>query len=444
MTTVLSTLDPTDSSEVAEKGEPKLEAPNEVITTSQLSGAWRYGAAALLLVGALFQSRPLFALGLLLASALGVAWLWARWCLHDLRVERRLSQHRAFWGEEVRMSQVFTNAKPLPVPWLAVDDQFPMLEVLSISGIPIQKARRRQVSTALSLSWYERVTRHYTLQCTTRGEHEFGPVDIRSGDIFGLFRRSETIRTAQTLLVYPRYVPLTHLGLPARQPFGDSKALQPLSTDPLRFRAVREYAQGDSPRFVHWRASARRGVLQTKLFEPSATPQLFIFCNQDTFANVWEGIDRETLELTITVAASIANHALEEGYMVGLQVNVFAPSSDRQIKLLPSRDPNQLTRILEFLALVRGWSGLPMEELLRAERRTIPRGSTLVIVTGVVTAQMLDILVTLRRAGHPITLVETSASPRAAKPEHVATEDALNDQGITYYYVDAAEQGLEF
>src|SRR5205085_1190480 len=112
-----------------------------------------------------------------------------------------------------------------------------------------------------------------------------------------------------------------------------------LATDPLRIRAVREYATGDSPRFINWKATARRGALQTKLFDPAATPRLFIFCNQDTFSHIWEGIDIDTLELTITVAASLANHALEEGYMVGLQVNAFVASSDRQVKLMPSRDP---------------------------------------------------------------------------------------------------------
>ncbi len=416
---------------------------NETTTTSQVSSAWGYAVAAMLAIGALFQSKPVFGLGLLLGAALGLAWLWTRWSLRDLKVERRFSQQRAFWGEEVDMAQVFINAKPLPVPWLAVDDHIPgAVEILSLPATPTHKARMRQVSAALSLAWYERVTRHYTLKCAARGEHEFGPIDIQSGDIFGLFRRSETVQTPQTLLVYPRYVPVERLGIPARQPFGDFRASQPLATDPLRIRSVREYAQGDSPRYINWKATARRGALQTKLFEPAATPQLFIFCNQDTFANIWEGIDRETLELTITVVASLANHALNEGYMVGLQVNVFAASSDRQVKLPPSRDPDQFTRILENLARVKGWSGLPMEDLIRAERRSIPRGATLVIVTGVVTADILDVLLALRRAGHAITLIETVGSPRASKWERLATPDTLNAQGITYYLVEDAEQGL--
>src|SRR5262245_352607 len=138
----------------------------EVVTSSQVTSVWWWVAGFMIVGGALFGSRPVFGLGLLLGAALGVAWVWARWCLRDLRVERHFGQTRAFWGEEVDMSQVFTNAKALPVPWLAVDDHFPGgLELVSGGAAPSHKARTRQVSTALSVGWYERVSRHYTLKC---------------------------------------------------------------------------------------------------------------------------------------------------------------------------------------------------------------------------------------------------------------------------------------
>lgn len=421
-----------------EQGQRREAKREKAITVSQLSQFWVTGALFTIGAGALFGSAPLFGLGLLIAAALVVSRVWANYCLNSLSVERRFSHTRAFWGEEVDMAQVFTNAKPMPVPWLAVEDEMPASLPVSAEGATSHISVRRQVlNTAISLRWYERVTRHYTVKCVARGEHEFGPIEVQSGDVFGLYRRSERLETTEKLLVYPRYVPVEKMGIPARQPFGDFKAVQHLATDPLRMRGVREYAYGDNPRYVHWKATARRGELQTKLFEPAATPRLFIFCNQDTFAHIWEGIDAETLELTITVAASLANHALEEGYQVGLQVNAFAAASDRQVKLLPSRDPGQLTRILESLARIRGWSGLPMEDLLRAERRSLPRGATLVIVTGVVSDDMLTILTAIRRAGHPVTLVETAGSQRQASGPATVPGEALRMQGITYYLVES-------
>lgn len=417
---------------ITSKGERRAE----VVTTSQVSRAWLYGASLMISSGALLQSGPLFGLGLLLAAALGISWVWTRWCLANLTVERRFSHHRAFWGEEVDVAQVFTNAKALPLPWLSVVDEFPgSLKVLHGSDDASVQLVTRRVDTTLTLGWYERVIRHYKVICTARGEHQFGPVDVSAGDVFGLFRRTETFETPETLLVYPRYVPVERLGIPARQPFGDFKAVLNLATDPLRMRAVREYAYGDNPRFIHWKATARRGVMQTKLFEPAATPQLLIFCNQHTFSRFWEGINTSTLELTITVVASLANHALQEGYMVGVQVNAFEQSADRHLSISPSRNPGQLTRILESLARLKGWSGQPMEDLIEAQRRALPIASTIVVVTGVVTDDMLNVLTALRRAGHPVTLVET-ASPTQRKPEQGVSPDALRAQGIIYYLVN--------
>jgi uncharacterized protein (DUF58 family) len=421
--------------------EPGKEDDLKALMTSEVSQAWVLGAAALIALGALMGNGPLFALGLFLGAALLVAWLWARNCLRDLRVERRFSQSRAFYGEEITMSQVFTNHKPLPVPWLAVHDEYPgALQISSEAAGASSKARVRSLATTLSIGWYERVTRHYTIRCTARGEHEFGPVDIESGDVFGLFRRTHEVATPQTLIVYPRYVPVEELGITARQPFGDFKAAQVLATDPLRLRTIREYAYGDNPRHIHWKASAHRGSLQTKLFEPAATPQLFIYCNQDTFARIWEGLDPQSLELTITVAASLAAYGLEEGYMVGLRVNAFSPVSDMRVKISPSRNPEQLTRILESLARIKGWSGLPMEELIRAERRNLPRGTTLVVVTAVISDDMLDILTAIRRAGHPVTLVETAGSQRIGNMRRGVSTEAMRAQGIDYYLVDALGQ----
>jgi hypothetical protein len=78
-----------------------------------------------------------------------------------------------------------------------------------------------------------------------------------------------------------------------------------------------------------------------------------------------------------------------------------------------------------------------VEELLRAQRHTLAKSSTLVVVTGVVTSDLLDVLVTLRRAGHPITLIETVGSNRAAKYAHGKTAASIEAQSINYYLVDA-------
>ena len=131
----------------------------------------------------------------------------------------------------------------------------------------------------LSVRWYERVRRHYRVTCGARGFHAFGPATLRTGDVFGLATQEIDIPGEDYLLVYPKIVPLERLGLPARNPFGDVPLRrQWLFEDPLRTVGVRDYRPGDSPRRLHWKATARAPgqALQVKLFEPTTTQRLHV------------------------------------------------------------------------------------------------------------------------------------------------------------------------
>ena len=126
------------------------------------------------------------------------------------------------------------------------------------------------------------------------------------------------------LLVYPRMVPLTALGLPADRPFGEYRALRRLAEDPLRMNGARAYAPGDTLRTIHWKATARRGELHTKTFDAAAAQPLALFLNVNTFEQIWEGVDPDLLEYAISATASIARWAWERGQPVGLYANSVA------------------------------------------------------------------------------------------------------------------------
>ena len=110
-----------------------------------------------------------------------------------------------------------------------------------------------------------------------------------------------------------------------------------------------------------------------------------VFLNVATFEKHWHGVDPALLERAIGVAASIASHAVEDRFIVGLIANGSIPHSDQPIKVLPSRRPDQLSRILEALAAVSSFSTSSIAPLLMAESARLPWGSTLVVVTSIVT-----------------------------------------------------------
>lgn len=384
-----------------------------------LGGPWLGLAGLLLVAAALFRDALLFLIALILLLAAGVAWWWQRHCLDGVEYGRSLSQRRAFFGEEVDLTVEVVNRKLLPLAWLEVEDELPRaLPLLVGTAQRSHRPGRARLVNSLSLRWYERIRRRYRLVCAARGVHTFGPTRLRSGDLFGFETRELEVESIEQLLVYPKVVPIARLGLPPRDPFGDRRTHDWLFDDPLNTAGVRDYAYGDSPRRIHWKATARAQSLQVKLYEPTTTYRLAVFLNLNTLGPSWSvGYEPELLELAIVVAASVASWGVETGYQVGLSANGFQERSAERVKVLPSRDPDQLTRVLEALARALPFASAPFEEVLRRDSREMPYGATLAVVTAVVGEAVAAELLALRRAGYkPALLLVGDHAAGAALP----------------------------
>src|SRR5512142_3070033 len=95
-------------------------------------------------------------------------------------------------------------------------------------------------------------------------------------------------------------------GLPPKDPLGDVKARLPLFEDASRPRGVRDYMPSDALKHIHWRATARVGELQVKVYEPTISYQWVLFVNVASFRYAWQGVNSELLEQVISLTASIA------------------------------------------------------------------------------------------------------------------------------------------
>jgi len=113
-----------------------------------------------------------------------------------------------------------------------------------------------------------------------------------------------------------------------------------------------------------------------------------------------------TLEYAVAAAASLARYYLQRGRAVGLAY------ADQSLRILPSdRGGRQLGKILEALALLQSQDALPLQGLVEAQARHLPRGSTVVLVTPSTSDavyQTADLL--LRRGLRPVAVVIDGAS----------------------------------
>lgn len=373
-----------------------------------LRNAWLPLGVALVLAGLVGSAGAVVGLGVFLLLAGGLARAWAARSLDSVTFERRLTERRAFPGDTIHVRYRVTNRKALPLPFLELREQLPEPLCPPELDLPPSSATGAVLyKHATHLRWHERVTWPLDLQCPTRGYFRLGPALLRSGDGFGLFTNSRDEPATDGVVVYPRTVPLPDLGLPSARPLGERKGRQRIFEDPLRIAGVRDYEPGDSIRRIDWKATARRGALQSRLYEPSTTQHLLVALNIDTLTQAWQGYVPDLLEANIVLAASLARWAHDERYAVGLLANGSLSESDRPINIAPGRAPDQLVRILEALGGIGPMTMTSLAALLEEEGHRLPFGVTIAAVSAQMPEPLAAALRRLHDSGHQVTVLTT-------------------------------------
>lgn len=398
---------------------------------SIFSEAWIPLAIAFVVIGlAGGRNAGFISLGLVLLFIVTLSTIWKNLSLFGISYERHFDHTRVFPGEAVEMTVTMQNDKRLPLTWLRFRDQLPVppdidAAPLSLSG---ELMGNFVLQSVYSMQSHERVQRQVLLRFPQRGFYYIGPVSYESGDIFTLFTREREHKDIDTIIVYPQIWPLAELGLPPKEPFGELKVAHSLFTDPIRTRGIRDYSPQDRFRDVHWKATARRGQLQTKVYDPSTGMTMAVFLNVATFPRHWMGFDPALLERAVSVAASICNYGVQQDWGVGLFVNGAVPNSDQPIRVQPGRSPQQLENLLEALAAVTEFATGAIENMLLRASPQLPWVATIVLVTAVVTEEILIALVRLREAGRRVVLLALGDEP----PPHLP-HGAMSS--ITIYHI---------
>lgn len=356
--------------------------------------------AGILVLAAWNGQAPIVILTSVLLSSAGLARLWSRLSLVRISCRRLLSERRVFPGETVNVKLQVANRKPLPLPWIQVDDEIPQA-LGSASSVPGEKLGSLLIRRSAAMLWYSSVNWKYELPCSKRGYYPLGPTIIRSGDIFGLYSRSLKTVLDDLIIVYPKIYPVGRLGIPSQQPMGEARSEYRIFQDPTRPVGVRDYQHGDSLRHIHWKASSRRQALQVKVFEPTTTFKVALFLSVDSFTGSGS-FSEDDFELAISVAASLARHVIEQGSPAGVFVNTRGVDSGQAVSIAPSGSRDQLTAILEALAKVTASSSSPFELFLEKEQKLLHAGTTLALIFAKPPDTLAPLLSTLKANGFKV------------------------------------------
>lgn len=426
---------------------------------------WFVIAVLLLGLGLLLQLELLvFAMYVLLGVLLLSRWMTREWT-GKIAATRTCSLSTARVGDKAAIAVNMINRGRLPVPWLIVEEALPN-EALRP---PLRLKLAGRTTFIARLKARETRTIRYTIEFLTRGYHQFGPLLIESGDLFGLHRRFRVLSAPVYVLVLPEVVPLKGYDIASRRPLGEIRMTHRLFEDPTRIAGVRPYQPGDPLSRIHWRAFARMGELHSKVFEPScvAGATLLLDFHQRSFT----GPDAFWIEdLAITTAASLANAVYELGQKVGLVTNgrdaaerirtegwraawttrseameSFAsrPANERlePIVLAAQRGPEQLQRIHETLARLEQTDGFTFAETVQETASRLPRDASVVAILVDVTRATAATLGELRRSGYAVSAIVVTRDEREYREWAVPTDWAamLIAEGIEFRPVNSRE-----
>jgi uncharacterized protein (DUF58 family) len=352
--------------------------------------------AVVLIVAAFTTGYPflffLIYLGLLVG---GGSYILTRLALQDLEAGYAVSQLSGHVGDRLRVTYTLRNTGRLIKPWLEIHNPTTLPGGLPGRALSLRGRQER--------SWLVRTP------LVRRGHFRIEPLQIRTGDPFGIFEASASVGQGITLVVYPRIDALPLWLLPpasiegARAPPERTLQTTPLAT------TVRPYAPGDSMNRIHWRTTARTGEIQVKEFDLEQTADAWLFMDLDAANEAGHG-DDSTTEVAVRAAASMADKALGENRAVGLTV-----SAHRMTVVPADRGARQRLKILQLLAAVEADGRTPLAEALVTGVNRLRRGMTAIVVTSSQDASFVRPLATLRTRG--IGAVVVLLDPAQFEPE---------------------------
>jgi uncharacterized protein (DUF58 family) len=331
--------------------------------------------SATLLLAGLWQQVNLILLvftltaGPFLASIFG-----SRTILRGLSVTRRVPPY-VFSGDPLEIDYGLENGRR----WNAALALF-----IEDSLEPVDRAVSGSIAVTprvffARVAGYGKSRQRWSAQSPKRGKYRFRDLDLGTRSPFGIVEHRVTMALEDQITVYPRIGKLSRRWHLIQRHAMESRRGQrhDRSAQQMEYHGLRDYRSGDSPRWIHWRTSARRGELMVKEFEEQNEQDLAILIDpwMPRTKSTWE--QREAVELCVSFVATVCLETCRHqqrrlllgwtGAAPGVQQG---PSS---VKLLHE--------LLEQLAMLKPASEGRLGELFDAMPPAMLREAILVIVS---------------------------------------------------------------
>jgi uncharacterized protein (DUF58 family) len=301
-------------------------------------------ALRLLLVGFAFVPAAAVDRRLLILMALWDAAVIAAWVsdLRTLPAPGVLSLTRAWSGTA-------TLGMPLTIRVGVVNDGQRAISAW-ITDLPHPLLRATPLEMAVDVPPHGAAEADYGVMPASRGDLEMGNAAVRYRGALDLAERWGVASLGQTVRVYPEMAASSQESLAlirTRQMAIEQRRARSFGFG-RDFESLRDFQQGDELRDVCWTATARRGRLITRLYQPERSQTVWAVIDTGRLMRARDG-ERTRLDAAVSAAFALARTASAAGDRIG----VLTYGRGIQRRVAPGRGAAHLRNVLDTLALAR-------------------------------------------------------------------------------------------
>ncbi len=335
--------------------------------------------AIFVLLGAILRDVNLLIVlaGTLLATLL-IQWRICAKTLEGLSAYRRLprSMH-ARKGFEIEL--VLTNPKRWLGAWLVLAQDRMKYVSSDISAEPISQGIGLLYSSITPNS--ARIQRYRCLvqRC---GRYEFLGTELTTRFPFGLMRGILPHKGGDSFIVQPAIGKLlpSWTDVFGVRTFGSKQRQARSLSDEGDFFGLRAYRPGDSPRWIHWRSSARRNELMVKQFQQADSREFVVLLDlspPDESVQTHPDSNPKAMELAVEFVATMTNHIASTNF--GTITVAIADSEPTIACRIQSR--SQSSGLLDRLAIAQSGAQSSVGTALGLLEREFRRVENLLVVS---------------------------------------------------------------
>ncbi len=365
------------------------------------------------------------------------SYFWTRIMMSNLECIYDSDRRELQRGDEVELTLRFDNEGFIPItrleavgtlPGQREEDQWKLA-----SSVPGLASRLMQRKTTLQ----------------EHGHYRLGPVTFRVSDPFGWFEGEVDIYGDRYVTVYPRVMPIRGGNLPLRRPFGSLRTRIRSFADPSNLADIRPLQPGDNPKHIHWPTSARMGKPYVREFELTASGEVHIMIDlssDDALTGSGEEQSPDAAgpfpsvtarEQGFDVAAGLAANCLQSDLSVGL---IARGREDHSLE--PGKGGDRLRTILRSLAYSRTDCPVPVDLVLEQVGHSLGSGSTLLLVTGLLTPTLTSRLTSLVRLGLGVAVFLIAETDHGVPGLDLRTESTSRTRPFSCWVVPSSSSFL--